>query len=138
TLPMERGPQGSMIRFPFGIGDLSAVAGHPFSRLQVIEDTEFWLGVGADDNNPGDLPRAWDQYLGTTRVQRARVFQDAWHALGVKPVLVASRGERHSLSPDMTATACSFLRALDLASAAPNQTSGSPVPIQPARTRGHF
>ncbi|HET6318360.1 MAG TPA: alpha/beta hydrolase-fold protein, partial [Chloroflexota bacterium] len=94
TLPLDRTPQGSLITFPFGISDLPKISGHPFSRTRFIEDTHFWLGVGTEDNNPNDLPRAWDQYLGTTRVQRARAFQAALHELGARSVLVAFRGER--------------------------------------------
>src|SRR5579859_1606272 len=88
TLPFERGPQG-MLRFPFGTADLLTISGHAFSRTMLIEDTDFWLGVGTEDNNPADLPRAWDQYLGTTRVQRALIFQAALHDLGARSVLVA-------------------------------------------------
>jgi pimeloyl-ACP methyl ester carboxylesterase len=138
TLPNERNAQGGMIRFPFGLGDLTTVAGHPFSRVRLIEDTEFWLGVGTEDNNPADLPRAWDQYLGTTRVQRASVFQAALHKMGARSVLVEFTGERHTLSRDMTATACSFLRTLDLAHPDETPVGGSPSVQRASRTRGHF
>jgi pimeloyl-ACP methyl ester carboxylesterase len=138
TLPVERSTVGGMIRFPFGIGDLNSVAGHPFSRMRLIEDTEFWLGVGTEDNNPGDLPRAWDQYLGTDRVQRALAFQTALHKMGARSVLVAFRGEKHSLSQDMTASACSFLRSLDLAHADPTPTLGSPAVVKRSSSRGRF
>jgi pimeloyl-ACP methyl ester carboxylesterase len=136
TLPVERSDGGSMIRFPFGIGDLNAVAGHGFRRMRLIEDTEFWLGVGSEDNNPADLPRDWDGYIGTTRVQRARVFQAALHALGARSVLVAFRGERHTLTPDMAASACSFLRALDLAQA--TSVVDVPTAFKTSHARGHF
>jgi pimeloyl-ACP methyl ester carboxylesterase len=138
TLPNERNPQGSMMRFPFGLGDLNAVAGHPFSRVRLIEDTEFWLGVGTEDNNPADLPRAWDLYLGTTRVQRASAFQEALHKMGARSVLVGFKGERHTLSPDMTATACSFLRALDLAQLDQPLPGGSPTILRANHTRPRF
>jgi poly(3-hydroxybutyrate) depolymerase len=140
TLPFERSSEGSLIRFPFGLADMTAISGHAFSRLRLIEDTEFWLGVGTEDNNPGDLPRQWDAYLGTTRVQRARAFQAALHDLGVRSVLVAFRGERHVLSADMAASACSFLRlrALDVAHADEGSTLGSPQVLRAAHTRGHF
>jgi pimeloyl-ACP methyl ester carboxylesterase len=139
TLPFERGPQGTLMRFPFGMADLSTIAGHPFSRTSLIEDTDFWLGVGTEDNNPADLPRAWDQYLGTTRVQRAVMFQAALHDLGARSVLVVFRGEKHALSPTMAASAGSFLRALDLAHIDPAQAIGTPVPVKgPRNARAHF
>ena len=119
TLPVERTRGGAVLPFPFGLGDLAALAGHGFSRLRLVEDTQFWLGVGTEDNNPSDLPRAWDPYLGTTRVSRAQAFQAALHELGVRSVLIAFNGEKHILSPAMAASACSFLRGLDLAQSEP-------------------
>jgi pimeloyl-ACP methyl ester carboxylesterase len=136
TLPFDRGADGKLIQFPFGVSDWPTITGHEFSRTRFIEDTHFWLGVGTEDNNPNDLPRAWDQYLGTTRVQRARAFQEALHQLGARSVLVAFRGERHVLSPDMAASACSFLRGLDLEQS--EQHTVDPVIARPAHTRGHF
>jgi hypothetical protein len=47
-------------------------------------------------------------------VQRARAFQEAVHQLGARSVLVGFRGEGHVLSPDMTTSACTFLRGMDL------------------------
>jgi pimeloyl-ACP methyl ester carboxylesterase len=132
TLPFERNEHGNLIRFPFGVSDMGTIAGQPFSRTRFIEDTYFWLGVGTDDNNPNDLPRAWDPYLGTTRVQRARAFQNALHELGARSVLVAFRGERHVLSQDMANSACSFLRGMDLQQAEPDQ------PVRGSHVRAHF
>jgi pimeloyl-ACP methyl ester carboxylesterase len=132
TLPIERSPEGKLIRFPFGVSDLPSIAGHPFSKQIFIEDTYFWIGVGTEDNNPNDLPRAWDPYLGTTRVQRAKAFQEALHQLGAHSVLVAFRGERHTLSPEMASSACSFLRALDLEQVQPE------APVHQLHTRARF
>jgi len=135
TLPFERSAEGNLMRFPFGLADLSAIAGQPFSRARLIEDTQFWLGVGSEDNNPNDLPRAWDPYLGTTRVQRARAFQEALHQLGARSVLVAFRGERHGLSQDMATSACAFLRGMDLEQA----EQATPVhAIRRPHTRARF
>ena len=136
TLPFDRSPEGNLIQFPFGTSGMEKLSGHAFSRTRFIEDTHFWLGVGSEDNNPNDLPRAWDQYLGTTRVQRARAFQAALHQLGARSVLVAFRGERHVLSPDMAASACSFLRGLDLAQTEIHTLD--PELARPAHTRAHF
>jgi pimeloyl-ACP methyl ester carboxylesterase len=136
TLPFDRSAEGNLIQFPFGISGMEKLSGHAFSRVRFIEDTHFWLGVGSEDNNPSDLPRAWDQYLGTTRVQRALAFQAALHQLGARSVLVAFRGERHALSPDMAASACSFLRALDLEQTDVHQFD--PELTRAPHTRAHF
>jgi pimeloyl-ACP methyl ester carboxylesterase len=138
TLPFETSQEGAQIRFPFGLADLAMISGHRFSRVHLIEDTEFWLGVGTEDNNPGDLPRAWDQYLGTDRLQRARAFQAALHRLGARSVLVAFAGEKHAMSAQMVASADGFLHALDLEYTQSDQMIGSPTPLHPPRTRAHF
>jgi pimeloyl-ACP methyl ester carboxylesterase len=132
TLPVERSAAGAVIRFPFGVSDLATISGEPFSKTRFIEDTHFWLGVGTEDNNPNELPRAWDQYLGTTRVQRAKAFQDALRQLGAHSVLVWFQGERHTLSPDMASSACSFLRGLDLEQSEPQ------APAHQVHTRARF
>lgn len=86
----------------------------------------------------GDLPRAWDPYLGTTRVQRASAFQAALHRLGARSVLVAFPGERHAMSAHMIASADGFLRALDLEHAQPEPVVGSPTPLRPPHSRARF
>jgi pimeloyl-ACP methyl ester carboxylesterase len=138
TLPFETSQEGSLIRFPFGLADLPAISGHPFSRLHLIEDTEFWLGVGSEDNNPNDLPRAWDQYLGTTRVQRASAFQAALHRLGARSVLVEFPGEGHVMSEKIIASADGFLRGLDIEHSQSGPVVGSPTPLRPPHTRARF
>jgi pimeloyl-ACP methyl ester carboxylesterase len=138
TLPFETSLEGTQMRFPFGLADLATISGHRFNRVHLIEDTEFWLGVGSEDNNPGDLPRAWDPYLGSDRVQRARAFQAALHRLGARSVLVAFPGERHVMSADMVAGAEGFLRALDLEYAQSDLAVGSPRPLHPAHMCAHF
>src|SRR5919201_2672885 len=138
TLPFETSQEGTQIRFPFGLADLATISGHAFRRVDLIEDTEFWLGVGSEDNNPADLPRQWDRYLGTTRVQRASAFHAALHRLGARSVLVAFRGERHAMSDQMIASADGFLRGLDLEHAQPDPVVGSPTPLRPPRGRARF
>jgi pimeloyl-ACP methyl ester carboxylesterase len=138
TLPFETSQEGTQIRFPFGLADLATISGHAFRRVHLIEDTEFWLGVGSEDNNPSDLPRQWDSYLGTTRVQRAGAFQAALHRLGARSVLVEFPGERHAMSEQMIASADGFLRGLDLEHAQPEPVVGSPTPLRPPRGRARF
>jgi hypothetical protein len=58
--------------------------------------------------------------------------------MGARSVLVGFKGERHTLSPDMTATACSFLRALDLAQLDQPPPGGSPTILRANHTRPRF
>src|SRR5712692_3126097 len=70
TLPLVAGPQGGM-SFPFGVKDLAQYGGSAFDPAR-FDGVQFWVGVGGQDNNPADLPRQWDTYEGTTRLQRAQ------------------------------------------------------------------
>jgi hypothetical protein len=72
-------------------------------------------------------------------VQRALIFQAALHDLGARSVLVVFKGEKHGLSAQMAASACSFLRALDLAHLDPAQATGTPTPVKSlGHARAHF
>jgi pimeloyl-ACP methyl ester carboxylesterase len=119
TLPAETGPQGGLLRFPFGLGDMASVWGQPFDRAHLVEGAQFWVGVGTADNNSAELPRAWDPYIGASRVERAAAFQKALHAAGAQSVLVEFRGARHVFTAEMANSACAFLRGLDLAQSEP-------------------
>ncbi|MDQ3811043.1 MAG: alpha/beta hydrolase [Chloroflexota bacterium] len=108
TLPLASEPLGGPLSFPFGIKDLDRYGGRAFDA-DYFEDVQFWLGVGSDDNNPADVPRQWDAFLGNTRVQRARAFEAAARKLGASTILRVFKGARHELTPEMRAAACSFL-----------------------------
>ena len=85
TLPLSSGPQGSM-SFPFGVKDLAQYGGRAFDATR-FGAVQFWVGVGGQDTNPADLPRQWDSYEGTTRLQRAQAFEAAMRQLGARSVL---------------------------------------------------
>lgn len=114
TLPLAHDGGGRRLTFPYGIANLDAIAGHPFELDEVVHDTVFWIGVGSEDTNAADLPRAWDVLLGPTRVARASAFERALEALGAQAMLVTFRGQRHALTPEMAHKACAFLRQVDL------------------------
>jgi pimeloyl-ACP methyl ester carboxylesterase len=108
TLPQAAAGQGTSLSFPFGIKDIDKYGGKAFD-VGSFNDVQFWLGVGGDDNNPADVPRQWDSFEGTTRVQRAEAFENAARALGAGTVLKVFGGTKHDLTPEMRAAACSFL-----------------------------
>jgi pimeloyl-ACP methyl ester carboxylesterase len=131
TLPFTKGPFGQPLTFPFGVGDLPSFVGRPFSRAQV-ETVQFWLSVGSEDDDPDDVPDAWDPYIGTTRVQRARAFQKTMRSLGARSHLLVYRGAHHELTADMWSGACAFLRGVTMAEIGPPHYLAStrrPVPI---------
>jgi poly(3-hydroxybutyrate) depolymerase len=115
TLPFAVDAANQPLPFPFGVGDLSARdGGHPFDVAR-FDTVSTWVGVGGADANPGDLPRAWDPYLGTTRVQRARAFVDALRQIGAPVSLTIFPGDTHAFTPDMQQAACGQLSAAETA-----------------------
>ncbi len=118
TVPLTQTAQGKALPFPFGIGDFQKVTGHAWNRA-ALRGVQFWIAVGADDTNPADLPRQWDPYLGTTRVQRARSFSEALTGAGDRALLTLYPNAKHGLTSEMRAGACTFLRAISITYAVP-------------------
>ncbi|HLZ21237.1 MAG TPA: hypothetical protein VKQ30_03850 [Ktedonobacterales bacterium] len=106
TLP-DRSQRASL---PFGTADLQTFLGHPLD-LDALRHVHFLVGVGLLDANPADLPRAWDPYEGSTRVQRARAFVGALQADGVPAELRVFAGVGHDLSAGMITQGMAFLDA---------------------------
>lgn len=93
---------------PFGTANLQAYLGHPLD-LDALRQVHFLVGVGLLDANPGDLPRTWDPYEGSTRVQRASAFVGALQADGIPAELHVFAGVGHDLSIEMIAQGLAFL-----------------------------
>jgi pimeloyl-ACP methyl ester carboxylesterase len=109
TLPSTAGPNGNLI-FPFGVQDMDHYAGHAFDP-QRFDGVAFWVGVGGQDTNPGDVPRQWDSIEGSTRVQRARAFEAAVRQLGATASLHVFGDAHHELTGEMRSAACDFLQS---------------------------
>ncbi|HEY0582476.1 MAG TPA: alpha/beta fold hydrolase [Chloroflexota bacterium] len=125
TLPLSSGPQGNM-SFPFGVKDLAQYAGRAFDA-QRFGGVQFWVGVGGQDTNPNDLPRQWDKYEGTTRVQRAQAFEAAMRQLGARAVLKVFGTAKHDVTSEMRQEACTFLGRAML----PRSPYGTPLAADP-------
>ena len=109
TLPSVVDADNRPVTFPFGVADLAARdGGRPFDQ-RLFATVPLWIGVGADDVNPADLPRAWDPYIGTTRVERARAFADTLQKLGAPVTLTLFPGAGHGLTTEMRQVACARL-----------------------------
>jgi pimeloyl-ACP methyl ester carboxylesterase len=108
TLPATAGPNGSL-NFPFGVKDMDHYAGHAFDP-QRFDNVSFWVGVGGQDSNPGDVPRAWDSIEGSNRLQRARAFEAAVRQLGASAQLHVFGDAHHELTGEMRSAACDFLQ----------------------------
>ncbi len=108
TLPTGVGPTGNL-NFPFGVQDMDRYAGHAFDP-QRFDAVVFWVGVGGQDTNPGDVPRQWDSIEGSTRVQRASAFEAAVRQLGATAQLRVFGDAHHELTGEMRSAACEFLQ----------------------------
>jgi len=115
TLPLAAGPQGGL-SFPFGVKDLALYTGRAFDATR-FGGIPFWIGVGALDTNPADLPRQWDTYEGSTRVLRAQAFEAAMQQLGASSVLRVFGDAKHEVTTEMRLAACRFLGGMMLARA---------------------
>ncbi|TAK26056.1 MAG: hypothetical protein EPO26_01575 [Chloroflexota bacterium] len=57
-------------QFPFGVRDMSAAVGRSIN-VDALRRIRFWIGVGERDTDTATTSRAWDKFLGATRVERA-------------------------------------------------------------------
>ena len=97
--------------FPFGTADLARYTGRPLD-LEGLRRVGFLIGVGVNDNQPADLPRQWDPYLGTTRVERAQTYYRALTGLGVPAQITVFPDSIHFETDAMRSRAMSFLAGL--------------------------
>lgn len=110
TLPTATAPNdGRPLPFPYGVADQRAIFGHPFD-LAALRGVSFLIGVGGQDTNADDVPRAWDPYLGRTRVERATSYVRALREGGLSASLRIDPTSAHGVSQRMRDDALAFLR----------------------------
>ena len=122
TLPLATtvngtGGRARQLSLPYGVADLRARLGRDFD-VEAFKRVRFQIEVGGQDGNPNETPRAWDPYLGRSRVDRARAYTKALHDLGVPATLTVYPEAGHGISPQMHDDALAFLQQV-AASAAP-------------------
>lgn len=111
TLPTEKrtNEKGTQILpLPYGVGDMDQRLGRALDSDQ-LKNVSFWLAVGGNDNRVDDVPRAFDPYVGKTRLDRARAFQNALLALGVKCRLIVFANTGHEITSSMLGSALQFM-----------------------------
>lgn len=100
--------------FPFGVGDLRNYTSKPFDQANFTK-VNFMIEVGALDNNPDDASRAWDNFGGRTRLDRAQSFYQILKQVGVKAQFEAFPGIGHQEAPAMREAALNFFKSLNAA-----------------------
>jgi poly(3-hydroxybutyrate) depolymerase len=103
------------LNFPFGIADIQKYTNTPFNAV-AFRQVPFFLGVGGADSNANDAPRAWDSYIGTTRIARAQSFEKALTNLGLDSSLTVFPNVPHDVTNDMRGQATTFLEEQAFAS----------------------
>ncbi len=101
------------LAFPYGIGDLPSLLGQPLDWESFIK-LSFWIAVGEKDNRKAEVPRAFDPYSGSTRVERARAFSQALESVGVDTHLTVFPNADHEVTGEMRSKAVEFLRKDEL------------------------
>jgi poly(3-hydroxybutyrate) depolymerase len=112
TQPLAKNASGLPVPFPFGVADLPSHTGNEFNA-QAFASTRWWVGVGAKDDEPKDVPQAWTPYSGATRLDRARSFAAAIIRAGADAQLSIFADTGHRLTAPMRDEAFRFLRAAD-------------------------
>ena len=111
TLPTEKQATDEglqVLPFPYGIGDLQECIGKPVN-WQALKKISFWIGVGAQDDQASDVSRAFDQYGGKTRIERAKTFQQALQTIGIDTHLTIFPDSTHEVTSQMRVSALQFL-----------------------------
>lgn len=117
TLPAETNVKDKntlVLPFPYGVGDAQQCVGKAVDWRQV-QRISFWIAVGEKDNRASDVPRAFDPYVGKTRVERAQAFQAALKTIGVDVHLTIFPNADHEITTEMRRDAMQFLHDDELA-----------------------
>jgi predicted esterase len=96
------------LTFPFGTADFKGLLGQSFEANSFAR-VPFWIGVGAADSDPVDVPHEWDPYLGNTRLARAGRFADWLKSAGVNAQVHVFAGLGHAESDLERSEAVDFL-----------------------------
>jgi poly(3-hydroxybutyrate) depolymerase len=107
---MTRDGRETPVAFPFGVADLSRVAGVSFDATGFCR-VGFWIGVGEKDASPEDVPADWDPYIGRNRVERANRFADWVKSMGGRAEVHTFAGLGHGVLPIERNAAMGFLTA---------------------------
>jgi predicted esterase len=114
TLPLrEMTVSGSAqpLPYPFGVADVRQRFGRD-ADLDALRGVPFWIGVGAEDNDPSAVPAQWGQYIGDTRVERARRFAETLRGLQVPVQHTEFPGLGHAINEAEHDQALAWVRAL--------------------------
>jgi len=104
------------LMYPYGTADVDTICGRAFDAA-ATQKVAYWIGVGGADTNPQDVPHQWDQYIGSTRLERAQRYVEILQTFGARASLEVFPGTGHEVSDPMRDDAVKFLATLTTAAA---------------------
>jgi predicted esterase len=115
TLPLNsvsaaRG-QRIVAPLPYGVSDLAQATGRGFDVASLAK-IPWLVGAGANDRQDADVPRQWDAFEGTNRVQRAQRFGAALGQIGAPVQVVVLPNTGHEINGAMLDQVFSFFDQL--------------------------
>jgi pimeloyl-ACP methyl ester carboxylesterase len=114
TLPLQTmlvAGKSQELPLPYGVATMGRYLGRDFNS-EAFKQIAFRIAVGGSDTNPNDTPRAWDPYLGKTRVERARTYAKTLQDMGVSADLAVYPGADHGVSAAMLNESIAFLEGI--------------------------
>jgi predicted esterase len=111
TLPATTQANGQALKYPFGTADVDSICGQKFDAV-ATQKVAYWIGVGGSDTKADDVPRQWDQYVGTNRVERAKRYVEILQQFGAKANLEVFPNAGHEVTGAMKEQAVKFLSTI--------------------------
>ena len=108
TLPSTSFSDGRALKYPFGTADVDSICGQKFDAA-AAQKVAYWIGVGSSDTKVEDVPRAWDQYIGMNRVERAKRYVEILQRFGARATLEVFPNAGHEVTGAMREKAVTFL-----------------------------
>jgi pimeloyl-ACP methyl ester carboxylesterase len=114
TLPTTTIPDGQSSKalpYPYGTADVDVFCGRAFDAA-AAQKVAYWIGVGGNDTRSEDVPRQWDQFVGTNRLERATRYVEILHQFGAQASLDVFPGASHEVTQPMLTDAGAFLASI--------------------------
>lgn len=115
TLPSTTISDGSTVTkalpYPYGTADVDTFCGRAFDAA-AAQKVAYWIGVGGNDTRSEEVPRQWDRYVGTNRLERAQRYVEILQQFGAQASLDVFPGAGHEVTQAMLNDAGAFLGSL--------------------------
>lgn len=111
TLPTGTASDGRALKYPFGTADVDVICGQKFD-VAAAQQVTYWIGVGASDTRTEDVPRQWDQFVGTNRVERAKRYVEILQQFGARASFESFPNAGHEVTASMRERAITVLAGI--------------------------